>query len=159
MSVHELNPGGGKAKDMNPQERRVWLASHNAPEQYMLLTVDEMVILKAGVDRANETSDAYGRTFKRCEKLLLEYWKTEPDLPNGIAAAVFDAGKYTKLAKLLPPHLRKLRDKFKAVRHIVDPHVGDATRNELAELGEGLVEILDLLESQAALRRDRKTTT
>lgn len=157
--LNGANPYDKAQPDMTPAERKVWLASHAAPSQYMLVTVAEMQVMMDGQVQQRELCDALNRQFRRVEKILLGYWKTEPDLVNGVAAAVFDAGKYTKLAKLLPPHLRKMRDQFKAIREMVTPHVGDATKNELHELGEKIVEAIDLLETQEALRRDRRATT
>lgn len=147
---------GEKVPDMTPAERKVWLASHNAPEQYMLVTVAEMHVMMDGQRQQRELCDALNRQFKRVEKILSGYWKTEPDLPNGVAAAVFDAGKYTKLAKLLPPHLAELK---KCLSAMAGRDLSDVQRVEFHELDKAVAEMVDLLETQAALRRDRRSTT
>lgn len=158
MSGRNGEPGA-RQPDMSPAERKVWLASHAAPEQYMLVTSDEMHVMMDGVRQNRELIDALQKTFRRCEKITGDYWKTEPDLPNGVAAAVFDAQKYKKISALLLPQLRRMVKRIEAVRYIVAPHVGEATNQDVFGLEKEIKEALDLLETQAALRRDRKSTT
>ena len=154
--IHELFPGaGGKTPDMDASERKIWAASHNLPSHYMLVTVNEMLTMRGQMNAESTRAEAFKRTFDRCDASLTEYHKTEPDLPNAVAAAAFNAKKWKTAETKVLPQLRKARDNLKAVREMVAPHVGAATMLEIHNLGEKILEAIDMLEKQSALRRER----
>lgn len=153
-----MNPGGGALPDMSPSERKLWSASHNLPPQYMLVTVKEMLLMRGHMNAESERAQAFKRTFDRIEAALKDYWKGESDMPNGVAAAVFEGKKWRNVHHLLLPHLRKAVKALDAVRAMVAPHVGIATMQEIGDLDKNLKEAVELIETQAALRRERKAS-
>ena len=154
MSDHLDKPNGAQLPDpapMTPQERRLWSASHALPEIYLLVTREEMQVMSVSMAQQRAVAGALQRTFKECEVLLADYWKNEPDLPNGVAAAVFDANRYKKAVDLVLPHLRKLKANLAAL-----PTSEHTATEALYASRKHLDEQIALLDKQTNLRRDRK---
>lgn len=151
---NSLNPDAPEA-DMTPAERKVWLASHNAPAQYLLVTVDEMQVMMAGVRKDREVNEALQRTFRRAELVLLEYWKSEPDLPQAIAAAVFDATRYKKGVNTALPGLRKVVEKLEAAIRL-SGGLAPTVVQDFHDAKKAIEDLIEFLNKQTELRRNRK---
>jgi len=136
---------------MSPGERKLWAASHALPPQYLLVTRSEMEVMGAAMAQQRNLAGALQRTFKECEVILAYYWKNEPDLTNGVAAAVFDANRYKKAADLLLVNLGKIRAKLDGL-----PPINPPVCDTLYALSKELAEQIAFLQKQIALRRDRK---
>lgn len=143
--------------DMSPSERKLWANSHALDARYLLVTSAEMKLMMEGMAQMRELAGALRRTHKELELNLADYWKNEPDLPNGVAAAVFDAKKYKDAVTRAIPTLRKLHEVFFAAATKV-AGFNPAFGNELGTFANNLGQQVKELEKAHAQRRDRRST-
>lgn len=154
--MNEAPPNGAtppQTPDMSPSERKIWANSHALDERYLLVTFAEMKLMGDSMAQQRTLTGALQRTFKECELILADYWRNEPDLPNGVASAVFDAKRFKKGVDLGLVHLRQIIVKLASV-----PVPGDdqATRDALHAVTKDLNDQVKDLERIVAQRRDRK---
>lgn len=97
MSGNLLNINGAGGGDAwTPQQRKAWLVAKGAPDDFVLVTNTQMLAMANGMNQQRELTNGLTLIHKRLERALKEYHKTEPDMVNGVGAAVFDAERYRK---------------------------------------------------------------
>lgn len=148
-------PDNAPTPDMTPGERKLWCNSHALDARYLLVTYEEMTLMGESMAQQRQLAGALSRTHKELELNLADYWKNEPDLPNGVAAAVFDAKRYKKAVDLTIPVLRKLHAAFFLLVKKAN-EFNPVFSSELATLADDLRDQGKELERIAALRRDRR---
>lgn len=139
---------------MSTSERKLWLASHNAPPDMMLVTIAEMLAMRASMDQSGRLSNAFTEDFKLCVGQLGEYWQNEPSFVDAVASAAFDASRYKKASELALAALKCL--KVKADGLCKASGVSAALAVDLLGLSKGLDEALEPLEKESNKRRERK---
>lgn len=138
---------------MTREARKLWLASHNAPEDAVLLSVQE----SDGMLKSLQAANAILQLMRRGENMTIaqtgDYFSQEPDLPNAVGAAVFDALRYKKYADLSEAKLEAVRNLIAAAAKL--PGIPAAAAVDLINASAIAKELLDLLVKQRDLRRER----
>lgn len=148
-------PGSNGAEPpMTAQERKVWAASKGLPSNYLIVTIEEMMAMRNSMTEQRAQCSDMSERFKKCIALLGAYWTTEPDLTNAVAAAAFDAARYTKLADQAPK-LQKIKDRLEAAIRLAGPSLEPVVFADLMEVSTELGNVFVFIVEQMALRRDR----
>lgn len=114
MSIAPIN-GGSEFTPMTPQERKLWLAVHNAPDEYVLVTKQEMLTMGNAMNRQVQMTHSMARTHRAIERELKDYWKSEPDIVNAAGAAAFDGDKFKKQTERDAIFLNALSERLSAL--------------------------------------------
>jgi hypothetical protein len=154
----KLNVKDGLAglPEMNPEERALWLAAKGAPPNMMLVTREEHDRVMRALKAEHETRVGHEAGINMLILLVGDYWKAEPDLPNAVSAAMFDATRYKKAVEHALPRLKATIEKLNAAaiaanNEDVDPTVKIDVALAIAELEQ----IEAVLKKYSELRRER----
>lgn len=141
-------PGEGQA--WTPAQRKLWLKTMGAPDDFVLLTTAEMMNLMDGVKQARAVASDLSDMFRFAIKLLGAYEKTEPDFINAVGAAAFDADRYGKLVE-------KLAEAIPEIKKRLDLAFAGETvdKKGLEEVSAALAYRLVMIVSVMAQRRQR----
>lgn len=142
-------------RPMSPQERTIWLACKGAPKDMIMVTEGEMKRITDALNAEHRTRVGHEAGLQTLMVIFDDYWKTEPDLLNAAAAAVFDARKFQSASKVFGA-LRSAQKKLDGV--LKNPIISGnpALAVDLLSVSVEIGEKIAVLEDQASLRRDRR---
>jgi hypothetical protein len=142
---------------MSPDERRLWLAAKGAPADMFLITAAELGKLQGALASEHQIRVGHERGIAALCRQLGPYWVEQPDLPNAVAAALFDADKFTKVRKTFGA-LRTAKGKLDRVIATAQA-TNFAIAADLIDVSATLDEKLRVLEEADRLRRERGDLT
>lgn len=134
---------------LTPEERKIWLASHNAPRDMLMISIPEFQQMTIGMINGQRTLLALKATIDATADHLDNYWRTQPDLPTAARAAVHDAKRFHRIAERCLTDV----DSFLTLTQSLANHMDDATGlaiiyEEAARIGETLAFIREQMALQ-----------
>lgn len=139
---------------MSPDERSLWLASHNAPPEMCLVTQGELNIINDAIKREAFLRKARETALTAIIMQLGEYWKIEPDVVNAVGLAVFDAKRFKAGAEKAAEVLAVVESKLTALGTAL-PDLPPTAKVDLIDVLGRISAAGAFLKSQESLRRVR----
>ena len=158
MRPGPLNGGRGRNRppSMTIEERDLWMTAKGAPKDMIMVPTEEYRRLCETVILERQTRMGHESGLKGLMFLLDEYFKTEPDLGNAIAAALFDARRFKPATESAITSLKATKERLsKAIIYSADIGLNSFSADFLRVSNE-LGETIKALEAVAAERRDRR---
>lgn len=84
---------------LTPEERKIWLASHNAPGDMLMVSIHEFRQLTVGILNGQRALTALKTMCEETANNFAHYHQTNPDLPSAAKAAVHDAARFHRIAE------------------------------------------------------------
>lgn len=139
------NGAGPVPRPWTPQERMVWLNSHNAPAHFRLCTLAELAILQTQFDRAV----VLDREFAAVVHVLnyWDHWQQFPDVRHAVNAAAFNARKLERAANKAE---ETIADALQVFDLVIPSHPEFASRADALLLRGKLEETLAFIRAQKA---------
>lgn len=104
-------PPGVPAANWTPGERRIWLISHKAPDNMMLVTKAEMQVMANSMGQQRKLTQEALDQVQALAFLLGDYYAREDGLPSAVKQAVFDAGRYKKATEVTAKRVQALKER------------------------------------------------
>jgi hypothetical protein len=138
---------------MSPAERKLWLASRNAPPDMMLFTQTESESMLAALTANQKLLQAHRKGLNMLIEQARPFMAAEPDLTNAVGAAVFDAQRYKKGCDLALVKLQQLLAKLEKIA--AAPGLFPVAVIDITNVALDTESMIDLLTKQSQLRRVR----
>jgi hypothetical protein len=139
-----------KLPPMTPSERQLWLVSHRAPPDMLLVTQAEFFALRQQLERAIAIESEGRGAVAALDSF--GYWQGNTTLPEVCADVAFDARRYERATNHAIETVNIALSTCQALAAYVDDEAGDLVIQELADkLGETLA----FLRAQAAAKREQ----
>lgn len=140
---------------LTPEERKIWLASHNAPADMLMISHAEFRQMTVGMINGQRTLLVLKATVEETANHLDNYWRTQPDLPTAARAAVHDARRFHRIAERCLNDV----DSFLTLTQSLANHMDDPTGLAIIyEEANRIGETLAFIKEQMALRLEPEIT-
>ena len=160
MSVGDvigLNDGEGLPQ-MTPDERKIWMTSHGAPPDMLMVSRDEMMVMHNANREIQRENQMYLKAHARLEDIVPEaYWTSEPDMVNAVGALAFDAQRDAKISALVLMKLRTIGKRLEAAIKLAGPSLQPVVLADFLEATSSIDELLESIAKMKQKRRDRAT--
>lgn len=142
---HRGPNGSPKPVVWTPQERMIWLNSHNCPPHYRLCTTSEIGILEQQFKRAI----VLDKEFAALVHVLnyWDYWTQFPDVRTAVTNAAFDA---RKLARAADKAEETIADALQVFALLAADHPNFAARADALAVRANLEDTLKFIRDQKA---------
>lgn len=108
---------------LTPEERKIWLASHNAPADMLMISASEFRQMSMGMINGQRALTALKTACEETANHLDNYWRTQPDLATAARAAVHDAKRFHLIAERCLTDV----DSFLTLTQSLSNHMDDPT--------------------------------
>ena len=150
--------GGEGLPQMTPAERKIWMASHGAPPDMLMVSRDEMMVMHNANREIQRENHMYLKAHARLEEIVPEeYWTSEPDMVNAVGALAFDAERDSKIAALVLLKLRPVGKRLEAAIKLAGTALAPVVLADFVEAVSAIDSLLESITKAKAKRRDRAT--
>lgn len=148
-------PGPPPTPRMTPEERKIWLASKAAPDGALLMYESELAVIQRQIVTEHALRVLREKALTAIMLDLGDYYKNEPDLPNAVGAAVFDAYKFKTAVESAQGKLGPMKERLDQLASNKDLPI--ALTIDALDLSAKLGELIQLFKGAADARRQRRT--